>query len=126
MKLNILVAEDNFFTAQQYLSILKKNGHNVTISGDGKECLKKYYANKKNANNNKFDVVLLDNNMPNKTGSEVAIEILKEFPDQRIVFASAYNVDSLSNFPKGLKESVEILQKPFSLSDLLKKIELVN
>ena len=70
-----------------------------------------------------FDVVLLDNNMPAKNGAEVAKSILDKNPNQRIIFASAYDIDSLLKAPGKIKESVEVLQKPFSLSTMISKIE---
>ena len=36
------------------------------------------------------DVIILDNRMPNRTGLEVAEDILRERPDQRIVLFSAF------------------------------------
>jgi len=42
LELNILVAEDNMFTAQQYNKILEKNGHNVILAKDGEECIQKF------------------------------------------------------------------------------------
>ncbi|MBI5698070.1 MAG: response regulator, partial [Thaumarchaeota archaeon] len=81
MSLNILVAEDNVFTATQYTKALEKNGHKVTITKDGEECLKEYERALESAefdslDKNPFDVGLLDNNMPKKSGVEVAKEIL--------------------------------------------------
>ena len=47
LTLNILIAEDNQFTALQYNRILEKFGHKVVITNDGDECLKKYNDEKK-------------------------------------------------------------------------------
>ena len=43
--MNVLVAEDNLFTAKQYNKVLEKGGHTVTITRDGNECLEKYDKN---------------------------------------------------------------------------------
>ena len=127
LKQSILIAEDNQFTALQYNRILGKYGHQVLITKDGEECLKKYRdAYEKNKKNDQlvtpFDVVILDQSMPKKTGREVAEVILKISPNQRIVFASAYDVarenDSLEDF----EENFEFLQKPFSLSKFVRQI----
>lgn len=124
--MNILVAEDNLFTAKQYNKVLEKSGHTVTITRDGNECLEKYEDTVKefdSLDKHPFDVVLLDNNMPVKNGAEVAKTILDKNPNQRIIFASAYDIDALLKVPGKIKESVEVLQKPFSLSTMLSKIE---
>ncbi len=127
MSLNILIGEDNLFTIKQYSTILEKNGHTVTTTMDGDECVKKYTeALSKNENKSHsvpFDVVIIDNNMPIKTGAEAAQEILEKQPNQRIIFASAYDISSLLKVPGLIKDSVEILQKPFSLNTLVDKIQ---
>ncbi len=42
INLNVLLAEDNLFTIQQYKHVLEKNGYNVTTARDGEECMQKY------------------------------------------------------------------------------------
>ncbi len=122
--MKVLVAEDNFFTAKQYTTALKKCGHSVLVTKDGKECLEKYSeVSTKKSQEEGFDVILLDNNMPEKSGVDVAKKILDKDPNQRIIFASAYNIDSLKESSQSLKNSVEIMQKPFSLSAMVAKIE---
>ena len=129
MPFNILVAEDNEFTAKQYKTALEKGGHEVTITKDGSECLDLYNDEAKYAELFKkdshppFDVVLLDHNMPRKSGAEVAKEILKIKRDQRIIFLSAYGEAILKNITDVKDDTIQIIQKPFSLSFLLKKIE---
>ena len=127
LKQSILIAEDNQFTALQYNRILGKYGHQVLITKDGEECLKKYReAYEKIKKNDQliepFDVVILDQSMPKKTGREVAEVILKINPNQRIVFASAYNVAKENESLEDLEEKFEFLQKPFSLSKFVRQI----
>ena len=127
LKQSILIAEDNQFTALQYNRILGKYGHQVLITKDGEECLKKYREVYEKIKKNDqliepFDVVILDQSMPKKTGREVAEVILKINPNQRIVFASAYNVARANESLEDLEENVEFLQKPFSLSKFVRQI----
>ena len=127
MALNILIAEDNEFTSLQYNRILEKEGHKVVITKDGEECLQKYKdEKKKNMNKSQaevpFDVVVLDQSMPKKTGKQVADEILKSTPNQRIIFASAYALGSDTSLTENFKEKVEFLQKPFSLKKLVRQV----
>ena len=93
MALKILVAEDNEFTSLQYNRILEKEGHKVVITKDGEECLQKYNEEKKKNDykllgEGPFDVVVLDQSMPKKTGKQVANDILKTTPNQRIIITS--------------------------------------
>lgn len=85
--MNILIAEDNQYTASQYEKILSKYGHNVVITRDGEECIKKYEESTDKSefdsiDKNPFDVVIVDQSMPKKVGSQVAKEILQKRPGQ--------------------------------------------
>ena len=127
MVLNILIAEDNEFTSLQYNRILEREGHKVVIAKDGEECLQKYKDEKKknmtkSNTEGPFDVVVLDQSMPKKTGKQVADEILKSTPNQRIIFASAYALGSDNSLTENFKEKVEFLQKPFSLKKLVRQV----
>lgn len=129
MALNILVAEDNEFTAKQYKTALEKKGHRVTITKDGEECFDvyndevKYSELFKKSLNSPFDVVLLDQSMPRKTGIETAKDILGLRANQRILFLSAYAQKILAGADNVKDDTIQILQKPFSLDFLVKKIE---
>jgi CheY-like chemotaxis protein len=125
MGLNILIAEDNDFTTLQYNRVLEKCGHNLVITKNGDECLKKFYEEKKKSDSEKepFDVVVLDQSMPKKNGKEVADKILKTNPNQRIIFASAYALGTDKEISDEFRQSVEFLQKPFSLTKLVRQIE---
>jgi len=115
------------FTVNQYVKVLEKNGHTATIARNGNDCLKKYENSMKtesdSSSEHPFDVVILDNNMPERNGVEVAKTILDKNPEQRIIFASAYDIDSLLKASESIKGRVEILQKPFSLSTMISKLE---
>lgn len=129
--MKILVAEDNKFTIQQYKHVLEKNGYNVTEAYDGEECLRKFNKaflnlDPESLETGPFDVVLIDNNMPKKSGALAAKEILEKCPKQRIIFASAYNIGAIINASGILTESVEILQKPFSLNTMLSQIKVAR
>lgn len=126
--MNVLVAEDNLFTIQQYQHVLEKNGYNVITARDGEECMQKYNEaflslETESVESGPFDVVLIDNNMPKKSGAEAVREILERCPNQRIIFASAYNINSILSAHGVLKDSVEVLQKPFSLNTMIVKIQ---
>jgi CheY-like chemotaxis protein len=70
-----------------------------------------------------FDAVVLDYQMPDKNGMEVAKEILQINPHQRIIFASAYVIETLKDAVRELNRVVELLQKPFSMEAFVSTIE---
>lgn len=66
--LNILVAEDNLVNQKLIKRILEKSGHQVTLVGNGQEAVEIL-------ENNQFDVVFMDIQMPVKDGFEATYEI---------------------------------------------------
>jgi two-component SAPR family response regulator len=54
---------------------------------------------------------------------QIAKEILEINPEHRIIFASAYIKETLVESVKELKRVVELIQKPFSRSELVDVIE---
>ena len=129
MPLNILIAEDNEYTAKQYKTVLEKRGHKVTLTKDGVECVDEYINEAKYAELFRkekappFDIVLLDHDMPRKNGVTAAKEILNAKSNQRIIFLSAYGHGILGSADDLRDDTVQIIQKPFSLEFLLNKIE---
>ena len=127
--MNILIAEDNDFTAKQYKLALEQRDHKVTLTKDGVDCLDEYVNEAKYAelfrkeSGPPYDLVLLDHDMPRMTGARVAKEILTIKPNQRIIFLSAYGQGILDNIDDLKDDSVQIIQKPFSLDFLVRKIE---
>jgi DNA-binding response OmpR family regulator len=131
--MKILVAEDEANIGIQYRTVLEQNKHQVKITADGVQCLQAYYDELDKLAKEKldgrgrrkppFDAVVLDYRMPNKDGMEVAREILAIEPKQRILFASAYVVDTLVDSVKNLQQVVELLQKPFDLDEFVDLLE---
>jgi DNA-binding response OmpR family regulator len=126
--MKILIAEDEHDIAMQYKISLENRKHQVVLTNDGDECVKAYHdalKEVKSATDGKFpfDLVVLDHRMPKKDGVNVAKEILKINPDQRILFASAYSRETLVNDLKELNRAMVVIQKPFRISALVNTVE---
>jgi CheY-like chemotaxis protein len=129
--MKILIAEDEPDIAMQYELALKDRRHDVVITRDGEQCLEAFYQElegREPARNRRmakppFDAVILDYRMPKKDGMEVAKEILAIEPKQRILFASAYVLETLVDSVKTLQQVVELIQKPFELDPFVDLIE---
>jgi len=126
----ILIADDESDILASYKEALEKANHMVTITTDGKKCLEIYYqefektqSDTDNLNTSPFDVVILDYKMPKKNGLDAAKEILSLNPSQRIIFASAYVNDTIVDSIKVLGKIIEVVKKPFSLSEFVDQIE---
>ena len=71
VQLRILVAEDNAVNQKLIERILARDGHDVTIAGDGRTCCQLWAREH-------FDVVLMDMQMPEMSGLEAAAHIRRE------------------------------------------------
>lgn len=121
--MKILIADDEPDLLSQFKTILVDRGHTVVTATDGEACVRAYSQEYAENSENTFDAVVLDYSMPNMNGLEAAKEILGLSPSQRIIFASAYVQETLIDSIKNLRQIVELLQKPFSLQDLVDTIE---
>jgi len=114
----ILVADDDFLNQTIVAHILKKEHVNLTLVNDGLEALSKIKEET-------FDVVLLDINMPNMTGEELmkskktGIKTNLETP-----FLALTGNTSIEDLERYLKLGfVDVISKPFTVTDFIKKIK---
>jgi DNA-binding NtrC family response regulator len=138
--LKILIAEDDEDIAFFYKVALEAREHRLTITCNGKDCLTVYQNEfEKHAHlltsstpctiSNKqgvvFDAVILDYKMPGINGIEVAKEINKINPKQRIIISSTYPREVLFHSATELEENenIEFMQKPFSIDALFDGLE---
>ena len=124
--LKILIAEDDIDIALFYKVVLEARNHHVVSTDNGEDCLTIYrqeFANftlriRSTASDNKqqqlFDAVILDYKMPGINGIEVAKEIIKINPRQRIIISSAHSREALFHSGKEL-EKLENLCKNLSI-----------
>lgn len=67
-------------------------------------------------------LVIVDIVLPGRNGVELARQIREEFPNQRVLYMSAYPRDVLAR--EGLEEGTEtFLAKPFTPEQLLQRVE---
>ena len=131
--MKIFIAEDDRDIALMYSLALRGRSHHIVIADNGEECLTIYRQELRsfisrmrcleNNEQNVFDMVILDYRMPGINGIEVAKDIIRINPKQRIIIASSYPSETLFYSMKELGQLVELVQKPFDLSTLFDMIE---
>jgi CheY-like chemotaxis protein len=127
----VLVAEDDYSTADLYRRVLKGRGHDVTVVNRGEQCLKKYSeqlsivrdTSPAHGHASPYDSVILDYKLPDINGLEVAKEILTLNPHQRIIILSAYALEILSRASDWSNIPMEVLEKPISNDVLIDTVE---
>ena len=117
--MNILVAEDSVAYGVLYQEIFQSKGHTVRLTFDGQECLSEYCINPTS-----YDMVILDYSMPKMNGLEAAKEIFAKNKNQNICFISSFGDELESKLADlGWGNRVQFVEKPFSSSSLVKKVE---
>lgn len=132
--LKILVADDEGDCANLYQRVLQGRGHEVVVAESGEECLKVFgeFLHKVRIDpgtklpTQPFDAIILDYNIPDRNGLEIASEILSLSPHQRIIFVSAYLKDTVLQSIRQLHAAVEVMEKPISNASLIQRVEDTN
>jgi DNA-binding response OmpR family regulator len=111
----ILIVDDDPDVLDSLKRILRVNEYKVFTASNGEECLEK-------VNEYNPDLVLLDIMMPGMPIDEV----VKQIKDTKIAFISIVRVSDAQR--RGLcsqENVVGFFQKPFDVSDLVEKVELI-
>ena len=100
---------------------LRANGLYTVLTGTGRACLDEVKKFKKS-----FDIIILDTDLYDQKGVEVAKEILELNPDQKIIMTTTSSTDKLKREITSVDISLEnILLKPFRLYQLLSTVKHV-
>lgn len=116
MKAKILYAEDDETLAFLTADNLEQNGFDVVHSPNGQDCLEKFESGK-------FDICVFDIMMPKLDGFSLAAKIRELDGEIPIIFLSAKTLKE--DRIKGLRLGADdYLVKPFSIEELILKIEI--
>ena len=107
---NALLVDDEALVRASVGAMLSDLGYEVTEAGSGAEALRLINGT------NPFDLIVTDHLMPGMTGTELAEEVRRRAPDQRIVIISGYSdIDEIApDFAR--------LSKPFRQEELAQAI----
>jgi two-component system cell cycle response regulator CpdR len=113
----ILLAEDDSSVRAFVLSALSMQGHDVVAAEDGG--LAAEYADEEGG---RFDLLLSDIKMPIMDGIALALHVAAKYPQMTIVLMTGF-ADQRER-AHGLDALIyDVIVKPFSLADLLGKVE---
>ena len=115
--LSILLVEDNIVNQKVALGLLKRHGYQADLANNGNEAIQSLHTKR-------YDVVLMDINMPELDGLEATIIIRNEFsPHQQPIIigltANAMLDDQKRAFEAGMDAYIS---KPLHVDELLKAL----
>ncbi len=115
----ILIAEDESSVRALACRILKERGYAVLEASNGKDALD---AARKYAE--KIDLVLTDVIMPGMSGAELVSQLEVVRPGIKVLYVSGYANGGIVHQNR-LDPNVSFLQKPFTIEQLLRKVQSV-
>lgn len=126
-KYRVLLAESNAGVSALIKLYLESLNLDYVAVNRGDEALRLFSKAVDNRDKN-YDVVLLDTHLEGLSGIEVAVEIHKQSPDQRIMIMSASPREHLPNeLLKSTKiNENDIFTRPFRFAELICSIELIR
>ncbi|WP_080054487.1 response regulator transcription factor [Spirosoma aerolatum] len=113
--MKILLVEDEVSLASFIRKGIESEGYEIDLAYDG-------LMGQRMANNNSYDVIVLDVNLPYINGFELCRQIKQESPKQSILLLTA--LDSLPDKESGFGAGADdYLVKPFEFRELLLRIK---
>jgi two-component system, cell cycle sensor histidine kinase and response regulator CckA len=109
----ILVVDDEVQVLELVAELLRTQGYAVLSTWDPDEALRIARAH-----TGSIHLLLSDLVMPAMTGQELATEIHSIHPDMKVLFMSAYSVETAEHYNVRLAPGEPFLCKPFSIAGL--------
>lgn len=114
----ILLVDDEPETRTVFETVLKQAGYEISIAENGQEALER-------AKQETFDLILLDQMMPDLSGNEV-LRMLKEntlTSSMKVAMLTNFSNDKMVNESLGIGAVDYILKYQISNEDLVKKVK---
>lgn len=116
-KHHVLLIEDEKKLARSLKNHLMREGYAVDLTHDGVEAVNKILQNE-------YNLLILDINLPNKSGFDILDEIRNQSNETSVLILSSRN--AVEDRVKGLRLGADdYLIKPFDSSELLARIEAI-
>jgi len=115
----VLLVEDEEAVRRLATQALQRQGYRVLAAADGDEALEHF----RHADG-PIELLLCDIVMPGMSGPDLAIRLLNECPELKVLFMSGYTDDLLVPY-KGRFPDAPLLQKPFSPMELTTRVRNV-
>ena len=117
MKTKLLLLEDDLTLSETVSDYFEEQGFEVTAVYDGDEAQEVIYENK-------FDLFLLDVNVPSLNGFELLKAVRKEGNTTPAIFITSLN--SMSSLEEGFESGCDdYIRKPFELKELLLRVQTI-
>ena len=115
----ILVVEDEELVRSMIIALLEDYGYKILDAPNGEEAFRIAASYPE-----KIDLLVTDVILPKQSGKEVALRLVKERPDLKVLFMSGYTENSIVHHGV-LEEGINFIQKPFANQVFIQKISTI-
>jgi two-component system cell cycle sensor histidine kinase/response regulator CckA len=112
----ILVVEDEPVVSELIVESLRSRGYTVLVAGDGRQGVDRFLENA-----DSIALILTDVMMPRMSGVDLVLELSRAGHDPAVLFMSGYADNALGQL-SGLEGEVDLIKKPFELTELTRRI----
>ncbi|WP_072680743.1 response regulator transcription factor [Arcobacter sp. LA11] len=117
MKTKLLLLEDDLTLSETVVDYFEEEGFDIKAVYDGDEAQEIMYEEK-------FDLFLLDVNVPSQNGFELLKAVRKEGNSTPAIFITSLN--SMSSLEEGFESGCDdYIRKPFELKELLLRVQTI-
>ncbi|RXJ89128.1 two-component system response regulator [Arcobacter sp. CECT 8983] len=117
MKIKLLLLEDDLTLSETVVDYFEEQGFDVVAAYDGDEANELIYEQK-------FDLFLLDVNVPTMNGFELLKQLRKEGNKTPAIFITSLN--SMDSLEEGFESGCDdYIRKPFELKELLLRVQTI-
>ncbi len=105
----VLVVDDDVMLLRMTQIVLEEIGYDVTLAADGAEAIESIRSA-----NGSFDLVVLDQRLPDRDGLSVMKEAKEQFPDLKFMLVTGYATEEVV---QEMLEAgaVRVLDKPYDI-----------
>ena len=115
MTKSVLIVDDEKLLVRTLSNALKEAGYKIAVAGSAEQADKHVFGDPP------FDLILLDNRLPNQSGMDVVKRVRDRSVKSKVILMTAYETPEVKAEAKRLK--VELyMRKPFDLTVLLEEI----
>jgi len=117
----ILILDDDTANLQGIAGVLRSEPYSVLEASTGPEALEKAKTS------GRVSLLVTDMDLPDSSGTDIALKLVGLYPNLPVLFISgtpkfSWTRRDVSNFKQFWTNSVDFLEKPFSVSQLLVRI----
>ncbi|PKN44094.1 MAG: hypothetical protein CVU63_11285 [Deltaproteobacteria bacterium HGW-Deltaproteobacteria-20] len=114
---SILVVDDDALVLRMTQMVLDEMGYQVDVAVSGAEALARI-----DTQQGAFDLVVLDQRLPDREGISVMREARKRFPDLRFMLVTGYSTDEIVRDMMDAG-AIRVLDKPYDIEELTTAVE---